>query len=159
MITVERFKSIIMPEFKLPEEDWLRDGRLARTIGPTNIHWEDELKRLWHICINDSFLHDGASVPLIARWVVDVWGPALYGALPHDWLYRTMGGRIVSRMSRGTMTCEGEPAMISRMASDQIMLAGFSLNYPRWRAKLAFKAVRLRGKRHWGGPVPGGHSN
>jgi hypothetical protein len=153
-IHANEFKSIVMAKFPRPQMDWIRKGKLAFVLDHVWINWLDEMGRQWRLHIIPLFLCDGASAPWFAQWYMPVWGPSIYGWLPHDLLFRTRGGSLFTEQNKGALTCDGAPATMSRLAADQVMRAGFALELGERKARIAFRLVHLFGKRHCGGKVP-----
>lgn len=145
-----------MAPYWVPRQRFLSE-RVAETVSETHIRIIC-VSCMFDLFIAPGLVHDGASVPRVGQSLINAWGPAERGSIPHDALYRTRGGRANSdtasvkifRIENGVRT----PCFFSRLASDQVLKAGFAEHFSRFKIKLAYMSVRLFGARHWGGPCP-----
>lgn len=120
--------------------EWRRDGRLRKLWVPAGYVW------------------DGASVPRFAWSIIGItpFGAGDATSLAHDALYRAMGGRKPEAWKGCTLTDDqGRTVTVSRNEADRLMQAMFRQSgYNRVQSAMAYQAVNLFGRKHWGGPIP-----
>jgi hypothetical protein len=115
--------------------DWRRAGRIAVTLAPVDWHGASVA-----VTIPAGYMSDGASVPRLLWWFLPPWGDrATFAALLHDYLLDRLqgfenGGPIIGAATR--KACDGE-----------FLAALLALEVPRWRAWLAWSAVRAHSVR------------
>lgn len=156
MLIIKSLERPFMPPYWLPRQRFLSE-RVAVTVSEARIPIICP-SCMFYLFISSGLVHDGASVPRVAQSFINAWGPAERGSIPHDALYRTRGGRDnsdtatvkIDRFVDGVRT----PCYFSRLASDQVLKAGFANHFSRFKIKFAYISVRLFGSRHWGGPCP-----
>ena len=106
------------------------------------------------------YLYDGGSIPRIGWTILGITpsGPGDCGFLPHDVLYRAMGG-LKPEAYKGCTVCNanGNAVIIPRREADWVMRAGMEFGgITKRRAGIAYGFVRTFGGilKHWGGPIP-----
>lgn len=113
------------------------------------------------VSIKAGFLHDMGSIPKPGRIFFDKSGIAAPIYVIHDFLYRTEGGKRISKKNNGallkldhsllpydTITC-------TRRTADNILRAGYNyLSKYDYRSRFIWAACHFFGRKHWGGPVP-----
>ena len=106
------------------------------------------------------YIWDGMSIP---RWAISLAGIYTGGmgdaaSLPHDALYRAAGGAKPEGWSGCRLNTFGTP--ITRKEADAVLaLLMRSAGFSRYRSGLARTAVRIGGRKHWGGPSPYGEAS
>lgn len=131
--------SALLPHLK-PVTVVLRGEPAVRQVGPclwiTTESWRTTLgeRRLF---VPRGFIFDGASIPRLARWLIDDSDLYTSPALAHDYLYCYAG-----RVPGGVWT---------RLEADMLFLGLMErCGVPRWKRAAAYRAVRLCGGKHWG---------
>jgi len=104
------------------------------------------------------YVYDGGSIPRFVWSILGITpsGPGDGGFLPHDVLYRAMGGKKPDAYLGCTVLDEnGEAVQLSRKEADWVLGEGMKFGgIAKHRVALAIPFVRMFGKKHWGGPIP-----
>lgn len=110
---------------------------------------DEDTKQDFEINIPAGFICDGASVPRIV-WTGSGLTPdglLRAAALVHDWIYYHKGRVHAYSLNRG-MDIEGQMISVNREDADRIFLRlMLAAGMPGWRAKVAWRAVRIFGPR------------
>jgi len=105
-----------------------------------------------------AYLYDGGSIPRIAWSILGITpsGPGDGGFLPHDVLFRAMGGKKPKAYKGCTVTNEnGNAVCVPRVEADWVMYEGLRRGgIAKHRCRIAHAFVRTFGRWHWGGPMP-----
>ena len=128
--------------------------RMKRLVEPWACSWQYKGKdRL--LKVPAGYKWDGMSVP---RWAVSLSGLYPGGmsdapSLGHDALYRAQGGQKPDSWEGCILT--GDKAPITRKEADWVLKALMKrAGFWGYRCWVAYQAVRIGGRKHWGGPTP-----
>lgn len=119
----------VIPHWELPQEG---SSQLYEVMQPFAY-----LSEYGRVQVQRGFITDFGSVPSMAKWLVDNDDPDIvYGALPHDQLYRTKG--------------QLNGVQLTRRDADIILYhAMLHAGAPMFKAKLVFQCVRVGGSGSW----------
>ena len=131
-----------------------RERRIKVTVEAWSYMWSYKGKARTLTCPVGT-VWDGMSVP---RWAVSFCGLYPGGmsdgpSLAHDTLYRAAGGAKPEAWNGSIIT--GDTSLVSRAESDWVLhMAMIDAGFSQYRAWVARAAVRVGGRKHWGGPTP-----
>ena len=99
------------------------------------------------IVVPKGFVYDGASVPTGFYWILKRDGLCRAAALIHDFIYKHKGMNCVQTLNRkrNFVYKEVDRKFADDLFYDLLLLAGVK----KWKAKTAYRAVRMFGWYSW----------
>jgi hypothetical protein len=100
------------------------------------------------------YIWDGASISPLLAFFMRRGGLAMAASVLHDYMYEfgTIHKAIGRNKDQGYSTSEFVDMIVSRKFADEMFYdALIRAGFPEWKAKIAYKCVRLFGKKYWCG--------
>lgn len=109
-----------------------------------------EISSFLRVLVLSGFYWDGASVPKAFYWFLRRDGRIRAASLIHDAIYRNSPYLVLEAKSRALWVRGDRP--INRETADKIFYnLMIEAGIPKWRADIAYRCVRIFGKKHWNG--------
>jgi hypothetical protein len=104
--------------------------------------------------VPEGYIWDGASISPLLAFFMRRGGLAMAASVLHDYMYEfgTIQKAIGRNKGHGYSTSEFADMIVSRKFADEMFYdALIRAGFPEWKAKIAYKCVRLFGKKYWNG--------